>query len=169
MNTLNLTVSKLIKGCRVYADGRQIALKRNKDGTFGGVYTTDRDEAEVTVVKLSEFGCKLWFLWAMLFFVISCFGIFNAHYDNPYITVNYRSAVKLGGQNSLRLEFNGFAEGQPALAQQSDCPIENSVNIFGLDKQAKKRRKIVILTEVFLWLALIVIVAIIVIKKVIGF
>lgn len=169
MNTLNLTVSRMIKGCRVYADGRQIALKRNKDGTFGGVYTTENDEAEITVVKLSEFGGKLWFLWAMLFFVISCFGIFNAHYDGRYITVNYRSVVKLSGQNSLRLEFNVFSEGQPALMAQSDCPTENSVNLFGLDKQARKRRKILTWIEVLLWIALIVIVAITVIKKVIGF
>ncbi len=45
MNTLNLTVSKPFKGSRVYVDGRQIALKRNKDCTYGGVYTTDNSEA----------------------------------------------------------------------------------------------------------------------------
>ncbi len=168
MNTLNLKVGRMIKGCRVYVDGRQIALKRNKDGTLGGVYTTDRDEAEVTVVKLGEFGGSLWFIWAMLFFVISCFGIFNAHYDRRNITVNYRSVVRLSGQNCLRLEFNNFNEGQPALAYQSDCPVEIETNLFGLDRQAAKRRKILTWIEVFMWLALIVLVAILVVKAIIG-
>ena len=168
MNTLNLTVDKMPKGCRVYVDGRQIELKRNKNGAYCGVYRTDKAEAEVCVYKFSEVGTSFWFLWAMLFFVISCFGIFNAHYDRKCRTVGYRSVLKLNEDNSLRLEFNRFADGQSAVMFGSDCPIGISENIYGVDRQAKKRYKIITLVEVLFWLALIVAAALIVVFVVIG-
>lgn len=168
MNTLSLTVDKMNYGCRVYANGSPVELKRTKEGLYRGLYSTESDVVELTVVKVSEFSGKLWFLWAMLFFVISCFGIFNAHYDGRYTTVNFRSEVRLNGQNNMRVEFNPFAEGQPAVRYGSDCQIENVVNLYGIDRQARKRRKLVTLTEVFLWLALIIFVAIAVVKSIIG-
>ncbi|MDE7379679.1 MAG: hypothetical protein K2N14_01380, partial [Clostridia bacterium] len=160
MNTLNLTVDKMYKGCRVYADGRQVELKRTPEGLYRGWCATEKDRIELTVIKVSEFGGPCWFLWAMLFFIISGFGIFNAHYDGRYTTVNYQAVVYLNGENNMRLEFNRFAEGQPAVKYGSDCPLENKVNVYGIDREAKKRRKIVTWIEVFLWIALIVFVAI---------
>ncbi|MDE6558020.1 MAG: hypothetical protein K2K39_02825 [Clostridia bacterium] len=168
MNTLNLTVNKALKGSRVYVDGKQIALKRNKDGSFAGTYTTDSSEAEVAVVKLSEVGGRLWFLWAMLFFVISCFGLFNAHYDRRCRTVSYRAVVKLNEVSNVRLEFNAFADGQRAAEFGSDCPIGISENIYGVDKQAKKRFKIISLVEALVWIALIISAAVLVVKLIIG-
>ena len=168
MNTLSLIVDKMNYGCRVYADGKQVELKRTKEGLYRGVYSTESDTVELTVIKVSEFGGKLWFLWAMLFFVISCFGIFNSRYDGRYTTVNFRSVVRLNGQNNMRLEFNPFNEGQPAVRYGSDCPTECQVNFYGIDRQAKKRRKLVTVPEVLLWIALIIFVAITVIKLIIG-
>lgn len=168
MNTLNLTVSKPFKGSRVYVDGRQIALKRNKDGTYGGVYTTDNSEAEVTVTKLSEIGGRLWFLWAMIFFVISVFGIFNAHYDRRCRTVNYSAVVKLKEDSHLRLEFNQFSDGQRAVNFGCDCPIGVKDNVYGVDTQAKKRFKIISLVEALVWIALIISTAVIVVFAIIG-
>ena len=71
--------------------------------------------------------------------------------------------MRLNGENSLRLEFNRFAEGQPAVLYGSDCPIVNNANIYGFDRQAKKRRRLLTLAEAFLWVALIITVVLIII------
>ncbi|MDE7087632.1 MAG: hypothetical protein K2O67_05520 [Clostridia bacterium] len=168
MNTLTLTIGNMPKGCRVYADGKQIELEKNATGGLIGQYCTEKDTAEIIVSKVPEVACRFWFLWAMLFFIISCFGIFNSRYEKKGHTVQYRASVKLNTITNMRLEFNLLAEGQRAVSCGSDGEVEEYENIFYTDLKAKKRFKLLTLAEVFLWLALIAILAVVIVKKIIG-
>lgn len=168
MNTLKLTVANAVRDCRFYIDGKQIALERGANGVQTAVWNTEREEAEIEIYKISELNGRLWFLSAIFFFVISCFGIFNSRYDKRCISVRYKAIVRLGQNTDLRLEFNRFAEGQPALSCFCDSSAEERENCFFTDKQAKKRFKLLTVVEVFLWLALIAVVAAFVIKAIIG-
>lgn len=161
MNTVNITAARFPSDAYVFLDGKPVKLEGKDYLNRTATYQTESDVVEVTVKKVSEIGGKLWFLWAILFFFISVFGIFNPHYDKRYQTINYTQKFKLSGNNSIRLEINRFGNGLPAITCTNDCPAYKEVeNAFGIDAVAKKRFKILTAVEVLIWIAAVVGVAV---------
>lgn len=168
MNTLIISATGNSRDAIISVDGEPVKLGRLKGGGRGCAYLTDRSEVELTVTKVSEVSGRFWFLWNMLFFIISCFGIFCGRYDKSGICINYRLRLRLNGQDNVQLQFNRFAEGAPAISGSGTCAAEETENVYYTDYQAKKRFKLLTLTKVLLWLVLVAVIIAVVIKKIIG-
>lgn len=170
MKTINLSISgAIIKDAVVAVDGNVLRFKKQKGGERTCTYTTEKDSAELTVTRANELGGKLWFLWAMLFFIISVFGIFNSKYDKRGTEINYKSRLTLGETTSVNLKFNRFKNGERAIECTSDNEVAEEENAYSQDTKTKKRVKILTAVEVLIWLAAVAGAVYLVLHWVIGF
>ena len=88
-------------------------------------------------------------------FIIGCFGIFDAHYANNY-AFNIRMTVDLKEQTTLALKFNPRApQGRAVEIEDSDVGgIEEIGNNFYVNKLIGKRKKIMSLVKLGVWLVI---------------
>ena len=159
MNELNLHVAKssVITSPSVYIDGNLVSPTREKKSQRDVYqYATDKNCVEIVVKKRYELEGKWWFLMSMLFFFISVLGIFDARIGRKFYSVNYRARVYLKGNTNLQMSFRMFKEGERAIELKSDAEIEEVENEYFINKNLKKRRKILNWCKVLIWLALLV-------------
>lgn len=143
----------------VFIDNESVALKRdNYSGT--ATYSTEKEKVEVCIYSYLELNGPLWFLVSMFFFVISLFGIFAPRYDKKCVVCSVKFFLTLGEQETVNVKFipptvNGKEIGGRAVEVSSDFPFEVTENSYSVDMQAKKRRKILFVIKLILWLAVI--------------
>lgn len=156
MNTLELKVfgNKRMQ-TELEIDGNTIPIKKNSLGNIDYVYTTESDTAEIRLTKTLELNGPLWFLMSALFYLVSIFGLFDAHYDRKCQQINYRVIVFLTGTNALKIKMRPFALNKKATETVYDGEIEEIENTYCIDTQAKKRRRIVVALRFLPWLALV--------------
>ena len=158
MNQLNLQIAKssVITSPSIYIDGNAVPVTRGKNGQRDVCqYTTDKDFVEIVVTKHYELEGKWWFIMSMLFFFISVLGIFDTRIGKRFYSVNYRARVYLRGNANLQMSFKMFREGERAIELKGDTEIEELENQYSTNKTLKKRRKVLILCKVLIWLALL--------------
>lgn len=156
MNVVNISVSKLPANAYLFIDGKPINLEGKRGINQTASYQTENGIIEITVKKLSEMSDKLWFFWGILFFLISFLGIFNPRYDRRCVTVEYTQKFQLYPQNNIHLEFNRVIAGKPAVNVRFSClAYRETANVYGVDKQAKKRFRILSAVEALIWLAVL--------------
>ena len=158
MNELNLQIAKspVITSPIVSIDGNEVAITRGKNGQRDAChYTTEKDYVEIVVEKHYELEGKWWFLMSMLFFFVSVLGIFDARTGKRFYTVNYRARVYLRGNANLQMRFLMFREGERAIELKGDAEVEELENSYTTNKKLKKRRKLLILCKVLVWLAVL--------------
>lgn len=158
MNELYLQVSKsnVITSPSISIDGSEVTVRKDKNAHRDFCqYETDKDCVEVVVAKHYELEGKWWFLMSMLFFFISVLGIFDARIGKKFYTVNYRAKVYLRGNATLKLKFLPFRNGERAIELSGDAEIEELENSYGVNDKLKKRRRLLILCKVLVWLALL--------------
>lgn len=158
MNELNLQLGKspVITSPSVSIDGNDVKVIRGKNGQRDVChYSTDKDCVEIVVTKHYELEGKWWFLMSMLFFFVSVLGIFDVRVGKRFNSVNYRARVRLNGNTNLQMKFLMFREGERAIELSGDAEIEELENNYYTNTTLKKRRKILILCKVLVWLALL--------------
>ena len=158
MKELNLQIAKssIVPSPSVSINGVDVPIKRGKNGQRDGCrFVTDSDSVEIVVEKHYELEGKWWFLMSMLFFFVSVLGIFDAHFGKRFYTVNYRAIVYLKGDANLQMSFRMFKEGERAIELKGDAEIEEIENSYSMNKQLRKRRRILIWCKVLIWLALL--------------
>ena len=169
MNTLNL---KLIGTARVnptvLIDGKPAKLKKNEFGGFSCSYNTENSKAKVEIYKYLEISGKYWFLVQFFFFLISILGIFNPRLDKKCIVLDCSFDIDLNETNNVTFKFNQLKDEGEAVTIEGDCNVDTISNSYFVDKQAKKRMKILRIAEIFTWVAVIAVVAIIGIMKING-
>ncbi len=146
-------------------DGQIVKTKKNKYGNSQYNFDTEKDEIEVSVFRYLELGGKLWWLMAILFFVISIFGILNPSYEKKCVQIDYRVKLKLKDNNDITIKLNASGNDGKAGRIETVCEYEEIANNFDIDKVAQKRRKIIKIGEVLAWIALIVIIVAIICKE----
>ena len=148
MNEVNIKVTGGIKlNPIIFVDGKQLKVKKNQFGSLQATYTTDKDTIELSICKYLELSGKFWFLFAILFFIISIFGILNPFYDRKCIVIDSQHIIKLKEKNDVNIIFKNMVDQGQAVEIK---------NIYYVDKKVKKRWIILIVTEVCVWVALII-------------
>lgn len=163
MKTLNL---KLQGGSElnpiVELDGNAISYKRNKYKTGLITYKTEKDYVDIEIKNVLEINGPCWWLIQMLFYIISLFGILNPKLEKNCCLVNYKSRIYLtNSENEAVIKFNLFKEKTRAVEVITQNLVEENVNEYLLDLEAKRRRKILKISRIFAWILLIAIIAII--------
>jgi len=153
MNTLNL---KLVNTANInptiFVDGKKVKFKKNNFGSIVAETQTDKNEVELSIYKFLELSSPLWWLWAIIYYIVGLFGIFDVFYPKNCYSIDCKVKVKLNSTNcKLDISF-GSISGEKAIEYSpSNCEVEELKNEFYLDKTAKNRRKILLVTKIISW------------------
>lgn len=151
-------------GCpHVTIDNRPVKLKV-KGGDYLGCVETEKSNVELCMTRLYELEGKCWFLMSMLFFFISILGIFDVRREKRFNSFEYKATLVLHGDAHLQFKPYEFKENERALAIANDCEVYEHTNVYTVKNFLKKRRRILILTKLLVWLALIAAVIVIVVQ-----
>ncbi len=149
----------------VFVDGTPLKMKKNKFDSLEGEITTDKSQVEISICNYLEINSKLWFLSSLFFFFISLFGIFDIRYDKLCAVSSCKFILKLTGDDNVNFSFRRFADKSKAVELDTDTKFEELENVWNVDTRAKKRLKIMRITKILLWIALIVSILLIIFFK----
>lgn len=157
MNQLNLKMTGAwnVKPV-ILIDDKPVKWKKNKYGNVEIIQQFDKDKVEVKICKYFELNGKLWFLMSMLFFIISLFGILDVPYNKKCIAVDCKFIVALAEKTEVKVKFNKLSDQGRAVEIESEAEVQEIINEYYVDTRAKKRRKILIITKLLVWIALII-------------
>lgn len=159
MKELNLKLTGLNKkfNPRVIVDGEEIKVKRNDFGAYEGSFKTEKEEVSVEVYRVSELSGKLWFLYSMITFIISIFGIFEPLYDRKCIALDCKYRIKLSEQTVFKINFAPLnIQGKASTAEANGEYVEEK-NSYFVDKKLKRRWRLLLALKILIWLVAIVV------------
>lgn len=150
----------LYNGADVLINGKREKFTANGRGSRE--LSLDMDgNTEIQIKSNHELLSPLWLVWGLLFFVISCFGIFDVPYSKkaPMTCIVNVSPVEGGVVQFMPcLKKDGTA----VTIESHNCGVEVLVNSME-DNLLKKRRKTLRIIKLLMWLALIVTVVLVVV------
>lgn len=137
-----------------FADGKEVKLKENNYSGYDGTFETEKEAVTIELVRRMELLSKLWFLYALVTFIVSVFGIFEPLYDKRCLEVNFKIVVSLKeGENNVKVAFNSPKDQEKVGKIEADA-VEVK-NQYAISKKAKNRWKLMLALKILFWLALI--------------
>ena len=128
----------------IAVDGKQLKYKKNDFATYEAKFQTDKDKIEVCLYKYLEISGKLWWLMSIIFFLLSCFGIFDFVRDKKCIVVDCKFVLDLKSSENNKFDIicNVIKDSGRAVEIETDYQFVEERNYFYIDQVAKKRLKI---------------------------
>ena len=137
----------------VLVDGEVISCKKNEFGSYEVNIQTEKDEIEVAISRELELKSKLWWLYALISFIVSVFGIFNPSYDRKCISIECLFNLKLSEENNtIKIKFNTLSTSGKAVTVEGSDNCEEIKNEYSIDKTAKRRRIALLIIEIIVWI-----------------
>lgn len=156
MRTVNLKFvgvnSKFIPN--IYVDNEYVKCKKNEFGSYEATIQTEKDEIEVGFTRELELKSKLWWLYALLSFIVSIFGIFEPPYDRKCISMECLFKVKLNDENNIKVKFNTMTTSGKACEIETTNSFEEIKNEYNVDKVAKRRWILLLVIKIICWIGL---------------
>lgn len=164
MKTLNLKIRGGIGlNPLIQIDGKNVEYKKDKYEAIEINYKTESDFVDLKIQNVLEIKGKFWWLTQMFFFIISLFGILNPKLNKNLYSIDYQAKINLiEEQNDIVLKLNSTNINKPAIEIVGDVNVEEEVNQIIIDKEAKKRKKVLLISKIISWILLIVITALII-------
>ncbi len=168
MRTVNLRVLGLdSKVCpNIIVDGKYIKGNKNKFESYEATFETEKDEVEIVIKRFLELNGKLWWLYALISFIISVFGLFEPRYDKKNIVIDCKFKLKLKDTNDVKIKFNTMSKEGNAVEIETENEYSIIENKYYVDKKAKTRWTILLLTKLVLWIIIIVLAVYFIFNKV---
>ncbi len=157
--------SKIIPN--VFVDGQVVNCKKNEFGSYEAVIQTEKDEIEVAISRELELKSKLWWLYALVSFIVSVFGLFNPSYDRKCFSIDCLFKLKLSEENNiLKIKFNNPSSSGKAFTIESGCCHEEIKNEYIIDKVAKRRWTALLIIKILVWIGLAILIGWIIAKQI---
>lgn len=145
----------------IQIDDKHISPKKNEFGNLICTHSTNAEEVTVTISTFLELSGKLWWLYALITFIVSIFGFFSPPYDKKCITVEGQFKIKLNSSDTkIDIIFNQFKDQSPAYSINSNTEFIETTNKYIIDKKAKKSQKILLVTKILSWVILAILLAV---------
>lgn len=159
MKTINLKMSGISSKLNpiVKIDDSVIKGKKNEFGSYEASYETEKDEVEISISRNLELNSKLWWLYSLISFIVSIFGIFEPPYDRKNIVVDCKFVVKLNDINEIKIKFNSMAKQGKAVEIETQNEFNEIKNEYYVDKKAKTKWRILIILKLIIWVAIIIV------------
>lgn len=157
MKTVNLKFTGMgyVDNPIVYVDEKPIKLVKNQFNNLTSRVDTENDKVNIKIYKALDVGGFLWFITQIFFFLISIFGIFDVRQKNRYLTLEYQGEIILGETNDITLRCNPPKDNAKAFEIEGDLQTAEAENKYYIDKNAKKRLKLLLITKIILALAIV--------------
>lgn len=156
MRTINLKFvginSKVIPNVTI--DGQIVKFKKNEFGSYEASIQTEKDEIEIAFSRQLELQGKLWWLYAMISFIVSIFGILEPLYDRKCITMDCLFKIKLDEVNDIKVKFNSLSSTGKAVELETLNEFEEIKNEYHIDKKVKKRWIAILVVKIICWIGL---------------
>ena len=156
MNSVKLKLvginSKLIPN--IFIDDQYVKCKKNEFGSYETYFQTEKDEIKIAFSRELELKSKLWWLYAILSFIVSVFGIFNPPYDRKCISMDCSFIVKLKDVNNINIKFNSLSSSGRAVEVETETSFEEIKNEYTVDKIAKRRWIILFIARILAWIGI---------------
>lgn len=138
----------------IIIDGQPVKCKKNEFGSFEVDYQTDKEEVELDISRELELKAKLWWLYALISFFVSLFGIFEPFYDRKCITLDCLYKIKLKDINEIKVKFNTLSSQGRAVEIETENQYEELKNEYHVDKIAKRRWIALLVIKIIIWIGL---------------
>ena len=156
MNSVKLKLvginSKLIPN--IFIDDQYVKCKKNEFGSYETDFQTEKDEIKIAFSRELELKSKLWWLYAILSFIVSVFGIFNPPYDRKCISMDCSFIVKLKDVNNINIKFNSLSSSGRAVEVETETSFEEIKNEYTVDKIAERRWIILLIARILAWIGI---------------
>lgn len=158
------------KDVYVFYRGEALDIRREKGKEYVEFDVQEGEDYTLEFVKQSEFSRPMWFVYAVIFWIIGIMGFFTPKFSKNTFSLNCKMTAKATSY-PLTLFFNvsnpKYAPGV-ALKVVGVGEVLFEDEKYVVDKTAKTRRKIYSLLSGVARLAIIAIVAVAIVKKIIG-
>lgn len=145
------------KNAVVFIDDKAVKTKHNHFGGQTATVQTENNSVRVRVESVLELQNPMWLLTNILFFLISCFGIFDIRSNKTFTVVEYDATISLSdGENNIALTLD--LNKAPKVLAESACQIEEHQNKLEVDEKLKKRKKILTISKIFTFIISVVII-----------
>lgn len=156
MNSVKLKLvginSKLIPN--IFIDDQYVKCKKNEFGSYETDFQTEKDEIKIAFSRELELKSKLWWLYAILSFIVSVFGIFNPPYDRKCISMDCSFIIKLKDVNNINIKFNSLSSSGRAVEVETETSFEEIKNEYTVDEIAKRRWIILLIARILAWIGI---------------
>lgn len=161
MNKLTLKIKAVQKGTFVYVDDKQQTYK--KDRFSNRIYTlfTEKKQISLKIYKYQDLNTKYWWLYEIMYFFLSIFGLFDIKGKQNYYVIKYEALIDLNEETNVDLAYD-YKAGQAFKQIKTNTELHEVQNQKQISKQAKKRSKIVLWSRIAVWVVLAIVVGIII-------
>ena len=143
----------------VFVDGEFVNCKKNNFGSYEAEIQTEKDDVEITISRYFELKSKLWWLYALISFIVSIFGILEPPYDKKCISINCLFKVKLNDDNNqITIQFNTLKPNGKAAILTTNNQFEEIKNEYFVDKTVKVRKIILLVIKLLVWIGIAILV-----------
>ena len=132
MNELKVKLTGLNDKCSISIDGTPLKFKKNKFGSIEATHKTDKTKVELSVVKYLEINSKLWWLWQIIYFFLSVFGLFDVFKDKKCLVIEAKFNINLKEQTEIMLQLNRQRNDNKALSVKTTAEFEEIKNVSGI-------------------------------------
>ena len=153
-----------VKNAILSVDGKTVKAKHNEFGGQTANIQTENSSIKIHVESLLELQSPLWFFTNIFFFLISFFGIFDIKPTKNFTVVDYDATFTLvDGENNIALTIDSN-KAQKVLAE-TICQVEEHQNKLEIDKNLKKRKRILTISKILTFIITIAIILTIILIK----
>lgn len=142
MKTVNIKLFGLNSKVRptLIINGETVRCKRSQFGSYDAVYQTDKEEAIIEVYRNLELTNRFWWIYAIISFLISVFGLLNPGYDRKCVDFQCKYIVRLKENNDVNVKFYALSPQGKASEIETTLECFEVKNEYFVNKTAKKRR-----------------------------
>ena len=169
MNKLNLEFVNLENDFVVTLDGKVCEFKKHKKKrNLSYEYQTENQTAHLTVQRFVPIGAKNWWLWQLLFFFVSVFGLFNRIENKKCVVVDYEADITLAEETNVKIIIRQNSKEKNAVELVTEAVVVEHKNIKSVDKAAKKRVKFIKVFTIVFWILLVILLGILLISLIVS-
>ena len=149
MNKLNFKFKGgKLRDLLIHIDDNQVILKKSKFNALEGSYETENTAVNIKIFRCLEVQSRFWFLWQMLFFFVSIFGIFDRRLDKKCLVLDAEFNVAVDENTNIEFALDYLTKDR-VLTYNSTGTVTEIKNMSYIDTKAKKRLKALKLTKIF--------------------
>jgi len=163
MTKLRLEISGFNKALNnMTINGKYQKVKKVRRSNLRYVeFETDEKVSQVSICKTHEYVGKLWWLWNLVYFFVSIFGLFDNKIDKRCGIIDCKFKVNTEKDTVVKLEVQNFGENDKFANIESESNVTEIANVFKFDTEAQKKHKKMIKIKKWAFVGFIAVVAVI--------